>query len=409
MDTTFRFLILILIFAIILALIWGYISREKFQEVATKIIFTTQPLVDKYWAGPPTDIFKYVESPKEYLGLLDLKESEIDPAVFGTENVELYIVADGYNASARDFDKPVAESPAAYFVRLGLPGVITQLDCTYSLLNKRVGYLDQTDLGFIRGLMSAYRTNTADLVQVPVEAIKDLRTYLRKAQIDVIITHVIPYSDMHLELLDQPIVLDGFTGIDPERMRIMYPWAKTVPLDVDQWRLPGSVLLVNRTDKAPIYRFNLGLYSIRANIKPAAAAADNFTGAPEVVKKYREDPVAADLSYKCYGSPQTTRKIACESPYDMLGEPKFLHTEWDQPCKENEDCPFYNGSRGGCGPGGICELPLGVRRLGFRKYNDRGLYAPYCYAPGGHCNGGNDYAFKDDGRQTDPDHYEVLY
>lgn len=401
---------LILITAVILAIIWKYIFQERFAEVVpTKIVFTMQPVLDKYW-GPQGAIYNYIDSPTEYQGLLQMQEREIDPAVVGTDNIELYIVADGYNAQKNDLrDNRVAESPDAYFVRVGLPEVITQLDCTYSLLNKRIGYIDETDLGFIRGLMTAYRTNPemADLHRVPITAWPKLRDYLKREKIDVIITHVIPYSQMHLDLLDQTVVLDGFSGIDPERMRIVYPWAKPAPLVVEQWRLPGAVLLVNRTDKSPIYKFKLGLYQIRANIKEAES--ENFAATTAAVKQYKEDPVAADLAYKCYGSPQTTRKIACESPYDMLGEPKYLHTEWDRPCKENEDCPFYNGSRGGCGEGGICELPLGVRRLGFRKYNDRGLYAPYCYGAGGSCRGGSDYAFKDDGRQGDPDHYDILF
>jgi len=58
---------------------------------------------------------------------------------------------------------------------------------------------------------------------------------------------------------------------------------------------------------------------------------------------------------------------------------------WDQPCFVNEDCPFFNengGGRGGCGAGGVCEVPVGVKRIGFRKHDAKGIYAPFCYGCG---------------------------
>jgi len=47
---------------------------------------------------------------------------------------------------------------------------------------------------------------------------------------------------------------------------------------------------------------------------------------------------------------------------------------WDRPCKENAECPFYQANdryrnyRGGC-IAGYCEVPLGVKRMGFRRYD----------------------------------------
>jgi hypothetical protein len=51
---------------------------------------------------------------------------------------------------------------------------------------------------------------------------------------------------------------------------------------------------------------------------------------------------------------------------------------------------------------GVCELPIGVRRVSYRKYDDIDIYAPYCYGCDAYdtecCNTQQkpDYAFFDD-------------
>lgn len=42
---------------------------------------------------------------------------------------------------------------------------------------------------------------------------------------------------------------------------------------------------------------------------------------------------------------------------------------WDNPCKTNEQCPYYDGERGGCNLGnGYCEMPKGTKNISFKKY-----------------------------------------
>ena len=67
---------------------------------------------------------------------------------------------------------------------------------------------------------------------------------------------------------------------------------------------------------------------------------------------------------------------------------------WDTPCKYNEECPFYKknmnypNSRGGC-INGFCEMPVNIKTLGYKEYNESGENAALCYncdyTPG--CNG----------------------
>ena len=47
--------------------------------------------------------------------------------------------------------------------------------------------------------------------------------------------------------------------------------------------------------------------------------------------------------------------------------------EWDSPCVEDEECPFYlknknyPNKRGGC-VNGYCEFPIGLKRISYKKY-----------------------------------------
>ena len=53
---------------------------------------------------------------------------------------------------------------------------------------------------------------------------------------------------------------------------------------------------------------------------------------------------------------------------------------WDNPCRINEDCPFYKknlnypNKRGEC-KNGFCEMPVNVNLLGYKKFNN----TPLCY------------------------------
>lgn len=87
----------------------------------------------------------------------------------------------------------------------------------------------------------------------------------------------------------------------------------------------------------------------------------------------------------CITNPSIKTKWACESRVDpVTREPKTQLDVWDKPCRSDNECPFYQANknyvnvRGGC-HNGYCEMPIGVRRLSFRKYvlNDQSF--PYCH------------------------------
>lgn len=83
-----------------------------------------------------------------------------------------------------------------------------------------------------------------------------------------------------------------------------------------------------------------------------------------------DDPL--DSRYRCYDAPSVPNRGVCESRGGV----------WDRPCERNEECPFYQANRnfknyrGGC-IDGYCEMPVGVKRASYRKWDKNTL--PVCH------------------------------
>jgi hypothetical protein len=111
-----------------------------------------------------------------------------------------------------------------------------------------------------------------------------------------------------------------------------------------------------------------------------------------------------DPRYMCYTDRHIHIKKLCESNYDTTGNPKYPNDPnrkdvWDRPCDTDRECPFfqkntnYKNYRGGC-INGYCELPLGLKRQGFRKHEG----VPICHG----CD--SKYPSKCCDKQTNPDY-----
>ena len=90
---------------------------------------------------------------------------------------------------------------------------------------------------------------------------------------------------------------------------------------------------------------------------------------------------------------------------------------WDTRCRNDYDCPYfgnkgntnYPNNRGGCNKDGYCELPLNMKSISYRKYDQSPINKPLCHncpdiknCVGQRCNQccdiqeNPDYAFKND-------------
>ena len=75
---------------------------------------------------------------------------------------------------------------------------------------------------------------------------------------------------------------------------------------------------------------------------------------------------------------------SCERDFDAFGRSKEVGI-YDTPCKKNEDCPFYKINKnydnefGKCLDSGYCELPVNMKRIGYRYYSQNKNELPLCY------------------------------
>ena len=89
--------------------------------------------------------------------------------------------------------------------------------------------------------------------------------------------------------------------------------------------------------------------------------------------KYKEE----DRGF-CFFKRNVNNKILCES-VDENGT-----GVWDKSCNYDEDCPYfkrnqnYPNSRGGC-INGYCEMPINLKRFGYKQINDSKINDIICY------------------------------
>ena len=110
----------------------------------------------------------------------------------------------------------------------------------------------------------------------------------------------------------------------------------------------------------------------------------NFGKEEKKIKQFLEDDKyirsknkEADRGF-CFFKRNVNNKILCES-VDENGT-----GVWDKSCNYDEDCPYfkrnqnYPNSRGGCLKG-YCEMPINLKRFGYKQINDAKVNDIICY------------------------------
>jgi hypothetical protein len=136
-------------------------------------------------------------------------------------------------------------------------------------------------------------------------------------------------------------------------------------------RIGDIILLKNQERKIENGMWSIIRFDSEENAFIAKrSSSDKWT----MFKNEEEDP-----RYICYGDSQLVIKGLCESEIGLNGNKKKKGV-WDRPCDYDNECPFfqkntnYKNYRGSCNSG-YCELPLGVKRTGFRTYEGE----PFCH------------------------------
>ena len=349
--------------------------KESFAESTDVDVFATNVLQHSIWYKKKLRLFKYDVQRWEVMAAL-LNEPSLRSKF--TENPNVAVIADPYDVDrVWKGSKKIKDAPKGYFVILNdLAKAVRDPQCSYNFGGKRIGFLDRSDELLLRSILKGYRIpdSAVHIEQVPIDRWDHLEEELQR--LDAIVCYIIPGSAFHKLLQIQNLSVRGFRNIDVDRIRLFYPYVNleavnlpTILLDV-----PGSSLKIMAKER------DTSLFSMQMQV--IAMAKGNTEG---FVSRIEIPETTMDPTYRCVGNPSIESQALCESAYDVMGVPKLEETVWDHPCIKNEDCPFfkantnYPNKRGGCNADGFCEFPVGIRRLGYRKYDDKGPYAPFCY------------------------------
>jgi len=265
--------------------------------------------------------------------------------------------------------------------------------CIWDFANKVVAYVYMSDYLFIQALIKAYRQ---DIKSIRLRKIKLEDLKMSDKQFDYLITYVVIGSEYMAILKYSKYFISGLKDMDISRIKAFYPVIKanyesvrfyfnkdTDNTDNTEDTRDTTYDLYLSKDKMLLPIMN---YDIVNNI-------ENFITRLEMPKDYLEvidesyggnTEFGSSGSYGCYGNNKIVNKFECDSFYTKEGNPKDYYSIWDKKCATNEECPYYKkntryeNSRGGC-INGNCEFPVGVKKIGFTKYNDEEYNRPHCY------------------------------
>jgi len=304
------------------------------------------------------------------------------------ESRSTILVVDPQDAKAHYSGRPQLLMPRGYFVACTSLKNGLGMECGYAWVGKTIGYTDRASLLLILSLLHGHRISpkAVRLVNVPPFMWKKLDKIL-DTTLQILVTYVVP-NTAHLHLLiRQDINIMGFQRMSEERLRLTMPTVTVETVDLAEM-VSGAharVLARERTSKLP----SLQMVAVVLNGPTPTSVTEGFESSPAPAltqeppspPKFEERIVSTEPEFTCYGDDTIMTPTACESPFDVSGFRKPFQTTWDRKCAKNDDCSYYTGGdRGGCDvKTGMCELPVGTRRLSYRKATTRTPFQPFCW------------------------------
>ena len=275
-----------------------------------------------------------------------------------------------------------------FFVRLKHPDRADEKEYPYEVAKRRIGVFDVCEKNLVRAIAYGYRIPdvypVVNIEYIPRNQWDNLENLLR-TRYDVIYAYIIKGSNLQQRILRQKVYIDGFDRIDATRINVTFPHVslkETYMSDIFNWREEDVPKALYKKDGilgllwCPHFLFVIG---DPKNVPQVSPSIETFITRLDVSKEM------SDPAYRCYGELTSENRALCNSSYNQWGEEKKDQTYWDIPCIEDKDCPFYRANKnypnefGGCMSNGVCEFPVGVRRLAYIKYRDDFPYTPMCY------------------------------
>lgn len=259
-------------------------------------------------------------------------------------------------------DKTPLYTETHYVLIASKKSIRHHIGCPYNLAGLKVGYTNRSAYNIIQAIVRGHRIDRSKVEMIKID--KSL------FQLDTVHLAVITHPKNRIdEILQNPkIHLSGFGDMDIHRVRAFYPFVQGTTTDLRSIS-PNDVKAKVESSRSTL------VMEINPIIVAKSRTREGF-----------DDDDDDDDNYACYGMPEILNKHLCNSPYDHIGNPKKYFSIWDKKCAADTECPYYrvNGDeRGGCNKvTGLCEMPVGVKRLGFRKYADKGRFRPFQYGDG---------------------------
>lgn len=262
-------------------------------------------------------------------------------------------------------------------------------ECIWNFTNKIIAYIYMSDYLFIQALIKAYRQ---DIRKIRLRKIKLEDLKKMDKQFDYLITYVVIGSEYMEKLKYSKYFITGLKDMDISRIKAFYPVIKENYESVrfyfnkdteDTEDITYDLYLNNDKMLLPIMNYDI-IGNIENFITRLEMPKDYLEAIDESYNGNTESRSGSSGNYGCYGNNKIVNKFECDSYYTKEGNPKSYYSIWDKKCAKNEECPYYKkntryeNSRGGC-INGNCELPIGVKKIGFTKYNDDDYNRPLCY------------------------------
>ena len=299
--------------------------------------------------------------------------------------------------------------------------ILREEDCIWALYNKVVAYIYMSDYLFIQALIKGYNldANNIYLKRIKIEELKNTNKMF-----DYLFTYIVLDSEYMHFMCNQRYYINGLKDVDINRIKAYYPFIKenynTVKYYYSKSKENNNAINeenINNKNNNDIYISSVNSllpimsYNIISSVENFITRLDMPSDYFDTVKEFYDESNKGG-HYGCYGNNNIMNKFECDSYYNIDGTPKKYYSLWDKKCSEDTECPYYKSNknypnnRGGCINNGFCEFPVGVKRLGFKKYIDTNLNKPLCY----NCsstdeNGGNqnkvDYVFENDFKERE--------
>jgi hypothetical protein len=240
-------------------------------------------------------------------------------------------------------------------------------NCGFDFTNKNIGYFDVSEKKLIDTIAFTHRTNVKP-VHLSIDIIDRLDAAWK--DVDAIVMYIVPNSALAKIVERQHIEVLDISSVSLDRLRFAYPF-----------------LEFETIEKSHVFRQNNRVVTPAETITTLKMQMILVTLSPtteDFITRLTISDHAKNPNFKCIVDETIKISKECEAPFDIYGRPK-LSSSMDKSCAKNTDCPFYKANtnypnlRGGCLPTGHCEMPLGMKRIGYTKYFDHGQYAPFCY------------------------------